>query len=577
MSERMTRSTAGRRRLVVIVTLAAIVVALVATVFVRLSPSIRYGQVDPPSPRLDDLEPSVVKLIERATEDVLADPYSAEAWGALGTSYGVHDLYPEAIVCYVRAETLARDDGRWPYLLGFCRQVSDQRAALDDWQRAEALMPDSATLQVRLGRAHLALQDPKAAADRFERALRHDGELIPAHIGLARVALASGDATAALDHLERAASLGPQSGQVDQLRAEAYRLAGQPEASARYAALAQGKAKIELLSDPIRDDLSSDFGVSMRWRRTHSERYVNAGRFDEAAAEWEAAIIDDPGSAEAHGQLALVYARAGRANDAIDAFEKSLELDPFEHSLRSNLGSLLINEGRVEEGIEYMRQACRFLPDSAGAHFNLGVALRTMGRRDEALRSLERACLLDPAHARAQFERGTLLVAERRFDEAAAALRLVVAAAPAQRAPRLILANVLRVDGRDAESIAVLHDAVRAFPGDEELVRLLAWRLATSPDDALVDGDAAFDLIDPLCRANGFRNPIRLDALAAACAAQGDFESAIRHAERAKALVFDPAAPLDSEVRARMVRMFEARLDAYWSGTRVRETSLRGP
>ncbi len=63
MSERMTTLTGGSGRFVVIVTLAAIAVALVATVFVRLSPSMRYGQVDPPSPRLDDLEPAIVKLI----------------------------------------------------------------------------------------------------------------------------------------------------------------------------------------------------------------------------------------------------------------------------------------------------------------------------------------------------------------------------------------------------------------------------------------------------------------------------------------------------------------------------------
>ena len=54
-------------------------------------------------------------------------------------------------------------------------------------------------------------------------------------------------------------------------------------------------------------------------------------------------------------------------------------------------------------------------------------------------------------------------------------------------------------------------------------------------------------------------------------------DSASRHAERAKALVSDPAAPLNAEVRARMVRMFDARLDAYRSGTRFRDTSLSAP
>lgn len=566
-----------RRRLHLVLTLVSIVVALVVIIFVRLSPSIRYGQLDPPAPRLDDLEGPVVRLIERATVDVLGDPYSAEVWGALGASYDVHDMYSEAIVCYARAETLDPVNPRWPYFLGFCHQVGDQAAALDDWQRAEAVMPDYAALQVRLGRAHLALDDPTAAADHFARALRLDGELIPALIGRAQVALAGADATAALDHLARAAALGPRSGQVDQLRAEAYRLAGEPEASARHAALARGREEFEPLSDPIRSNLGRDYGVSLGWRRTRSEHYVRLGSFDRAAAEWEAAIIDDPESAEAHGQLGLVYVRAGRVNEAIDAFAKAIELDPFEHSMRSNLGSLLIKQGRGEEGIEYMRQACRFLPDSADAHFNLGVALRVMGQSDEALQALEKACLLNPAHARAQFDRGTLLVEKRRFDEAAATLRLAVTAAPTEREPRLILANILYLGGHAAESIAVLRAAVRALPGDDDLVRLLAWRLATSPDDALVDGDSAFDLIEPLCRANGFSNPIQLDTLAAACAAQGNFQSAIRHAERAKALVTDPAAPVDSDARTRIVRMLDGRLNAFRNGKRVRDTSPGAP
>jgi superkiller protein 3 len=474
-------------------------------------------------------------------------------------------------VCYARAEELDPDNWQWPYFLGFCHEAADLPAARVDWLRAEAVMPDYLALQVRLGRAHLALDEPEAAADHYERALRLDGESIPAHIGLARVALAGGDAAAALGHLEDAVPLGPRSGQVDLLRAEAYRLAGEPEASARHAALARGREAVEPLPDAIRGDLGREYGVSLDWRRVRSETYARAGMFDDAAAEWEAAIRDDPESAEAHGQLGLIYARAGRADEAIAAFEKAIELDPYEHSIRSNLGSVLIRRGRGEEGIEYMRQACRFLPDSADAHYNLGVALRAMGRGDEALQALEKACLLEPTHARAQFDRGALLAEQRRFGESVESLRLAVAAAPAERAPRLVLANALHLDGQVAESIAMLRAAVRAFPDDAALVRQLAWRLATSPDDALVDGDAAFGLIEPLCRSNGFGNPIQLDALAAACAARGDFAAAIRHTQRAKALVSHPSAPLDDEARTRMVRMLDGRLDAFRNGRRVRD------
>lgn len=90
---------------------------------------------------------------------------------------------------------------------------------------------------------------------------------------------------------------------------------------------------------------------------------------------------------------------------------------------------------------------------------------------------------------------------------------------------------------QDAHGVAVrLLRRSLALAGDSDVANLAAWILATSPDPAVRDGNAALALVAPIAKSES-GDPAVASTLAAAYAETGRFEEAIAAAERALALV----------------------------------------
>jgi tetratricopeptide (TPR) repeat protein len=543
------------RRVLVPLIVLVVLAAGITVVATRAWEPLRYGRLDPPAPALDDLDVSLARAIAEATREVVANPYSAEAWGTLGGVFDVHDFDEEAIACYARAERLDPADFRWPYFLGYTRRLSDQEAALADLHRAEAIDPDFPPLHIHLGRAALLMDDTEAAERHFARAATLDPKLVRAAIGRARVAMGRDDPRAAIAILETALALGPESTEFYRLLEQACGAAGETEAQKRYAGLAVGLVSFEPMPDDRRDELIWRLGVTPRWRRQRSAAYTEAGRYADAVAEWEALLEDDPESAEAWGQIGLILAAAGRTDEAVIALTRSLELDRFDHAIRNTLGTLHFRSGRVEEGLELLRESCRFMPDSADAQFNLAQALRRVGRREEAREAFERTILLDGANARAQFELGVLLGEMEQWEDAAAALRVVAELEPTRRAAHQNLARALHGSGRYREAIDAVREGLLHLPDDPGLLNNLAWRLATCPEPHADDGVEAVAIAAPLCERVRYGDPTLVDTLAAAHAAAGDYAEAVRLARLALQQIESvPDAPpaLRAEIEGRL-------------------------
>ncbi len=403
----------------------------------------RYGRVAPPAPNLDGVEPPVARRIRQALDQVERELYSAEAWGRLAAVFDVHDLLPEAVVCYRRAERLNPEDYRWPYFAGICLHTSDQQAARVCFERAADLRPDYAPVHVYLGRSLLFAERTMEAERHFRRAADLEPSCIRALIGLGRVSLTAGDAGAAVVHLSRAVQLGPKNGEVHRVLAEAYRRLGKVDAAKGASEVAAKRGNLEPLTDPVRFDLSWREGVSIRWRKERSEHYKSQGRLDKALEEWVAALRADPKAAEAHLEYGLVLAAVGQADkaivhyrtairiglksafaynslgvslatrgetrEAVEALETALRIDPDDPGAANNLGSLLVQLGEIDQGIGLLRKACEALPENASAHYNLAMALTRAGTTEEAVAVFRRVLQIQPGHAPARIELGKAL------------------------------------------------------------------------------------------------------------------------------------------------------------------------
>jgi Flp pilus assembly protein TadD len=185
-------------------------------------------------------------------------------------------------------------------------------------------------------------------------------------------------------------------------------------------------------------------------------------------------------------------------------------------SRHNKLGLALLGEGRTEAAIQEFRDAARLAPNDFWAHENLGIALMEGGHFAAAVAPLRRSLALRPAAGTHQ-----------------------------------TLAYALAASGRPQDAVESYREAIRLEPDSPEILTGLAWLRATHPDPRMRDPEEAIRLAARAAELTGRADPTVLDTLAAAYAAAGRFDEALRTAERAEALAVGPAPALAAEIRAR--------------------------
>jgi len=140
---------------------------------------------------------------------------------------------------------------------------------------------------------------------------------------------------------------------------------------------------ISTITSPVRESPGT---VSANWLRHRPPKAAQEAHkkgnkllkkkdLENAAYEFEAAIALDPGFADAHNDLGVVYARLGRYPEATAEFRRAIELLPQESSPRSNLAWALFLTGVRTEAEESARRAIQLSPDNAPAHMLIGRLL----------------------------------------------------------------------------------------------------------------------------------------------------------------------------------------------------------
>lgn len=108
-----------------------------------------------------------------------------------------------------------------------------------------------------------------------------------------------------------------------------------------------------------------------------------AERFDEARHAFHDALLRDPGSADAHNNLALSFRRLGDPEKAERHYRHALRLTPTDPTLWSNAAIALRTLGRVEDSVAACERALLHDPQHPGGHFNRSIGLLLLGRLAE--------------------------------------------------------------------------------------------------------------------------------------------------------------------------------------------------
>ncbi len=123
-----------------------------------------------------------------------------------------------------------------------------------------------------------------------------------------------------------------------------------------------------------------------------------AGRYDQAAAGYQAVLAADPRNARAAHFLGVLTLQAGRIDEAAELLARAVAESPDWHDARNNYGVALREQGRVSEAIEQFRTVTGALPNEFNPRNNLAAALLIAGDTAGAIEAGDAAHRLDAEH-----------------------------------------------------------------------------------------------------------------------------------------------------------------------------------
>jgi Tfp pilus assembly protein PilF len=154
--------------------------------------------------------------------------------------------------------------------------------------------------------------------------------------------------------------------------------------------------------------------------------------------------------------------------------------------------------GKFDEAIRYFSKALRINPNNARLHNYLGIVLARQKKESEAIFHFSEALRIDPNDADANYNLGIIFADQKNIKQA----------------------------------IRRYKRALNLNPNMTKALYNLSWILATCNNERYRNGKEAVELATQLCNITKFRQPLSLDALAAAYAESKEFDAAVLTAEK---------------------------------------------
>jgi len=197
-----------------------------------------------------------------------------------------------------------------------------------------------------------------------------------------------------------------------------------------------------------------------------------------------AAAEREPGSADAHGTLGLVYEANALWDEARRSFENAARLDPESRTWPYHAAVAMRQAGDPDGGLAILREVVERFPDHAAAQHRLGSVLLETGDFDGAEAAFEATIRLAPGAPHGHLGLGRVLLERRDYGRAASVLEQAVARDPGDKLAHYSLGLAYRGLGRLEEAQAELEAGAggrnRYLP-DETQARLEQFLAGLAP------------------------------------------------------------------------------------------------
>src|SRR5579859_875586 len=178
--------------------------------------------------------------------------------------------------------------------------------------------------------------------------------------------------------------------------------------------------------------------------------YEGAGKYEQAAKQYQRAVELEPTNDAATGGLASAYEDLGNLAEAEKTYRRAISLRPNYWAPYNWLGVFYYNHARYDEAAKMFSQVVSHAPDNIHGYTNLGGIYLLQGRLNDAITTLQRSVAIRPTY-QARSNLATAFFQLRRFSEAARQYE-----------------EALKLNDRDYEVWGNLGDAYYWAPGERD-------------------------------------------------------------------------------------------------------------
>lgn len=238
----------------------------------------------------------------------------------------------------------------------------------------------------------------------------------------------------------------------------------------------------------------------------------DAGDWEGALSELQAAIHYDPESSRLCTYAANLLLLAGREAEAVQVLRKGTRLadpDPEAYIL---LAAIRRKNGDEVAAAHCYRQALRLDPHQRKAYLELALLAEKRGRRDDALRHLQSALREEPGSVEMLLRLAGLCI-EMKLDRSALRyIRLAEEQKPTDLESLVILAETYASLNLTEDALAVYREAGRRYAGSPLVHRRIGFLLLAQKRLAeALEAFAASQAIDPIDEGTLFGLGVALD------------------------------------------------------------------
>ncbi|MDB5348027.1 MAG: yrrB 8 [Schlesneria sp.] len=265
------------------------------------------------------------------------------------------------------------------------------------------------------------------------------------------------------------------------------------------------------------------------------------------------AIRLDPDDAAALLARGLSWIDKGEYDRAIDDFGDALELDPSNRDIYINRAYAFSCRQESANAISDYTVAIRSGSRDAAVYNNRGREWQSAGELEKAIKDYTDAILIDAEYELAYANRGIAWYTAGKLEKAIDDFNQVITIGPNYPFMYQWRGHAFRATGDFENAIKDFNETIKIDPKNGLAYQSVAWLKATCFDPHYRDGKQAIDLATKgLALTDDKNRSSGLDTLAAAYAEAGEFEAAIKEAQKVVDL-----APADKKAE------YQKRLELY--------------